>query len=169
MKRWFSAAALALSVPVQAAAAAPVPLPPAEQISKIHLPPGFELQLVVADPHIGQPMNLNFDARGRLWITHSIEYPYPAKAEGVDPRSSYFSGIGDHPPRDRLTVVSGIGPDGKPAAVKHFVEGLNIPIGHAPIGDGSRAVVYGIPSIFLCEDKDADGKADTKSTLYTRF
>jgi hypothetical protein len=53
-----------------------------------HLPPGFEIQLVVSDPDIGKPMNLNFDARGRLWITLSIEYPWPAKGV-VEPRSRF--------------------------------------------------------------------------------
>lgn len=149
--------------------AQPTPAAPAEQIPKFRLPPGFEIQLVVADPHIGQPMNLNFDAQGRLWITHSVEYPYPAKGEGVEPRPARFPGVGDHPPRDRLTVVAGIGPDGKPASIKHFAEGLNIPIGQTPLGDGSRAVVYGIPSIFLCEDTNGDGTADKRSTLFTRF
>ena len=38
------------------------PLTPEQQRAQFHLPPGFEIQLVVADPDIGQPMNLNFDA-----------------------------------------------------------------------------------------------------------
>ncbi|MCA9269303.1 MAG: hypothetical protein KDA41_12565, partial [Planctomycetales bacterium] len=151
------------------AAAPPVPPPPAEQIASFKLPPGFEIQLVVADPDIGQPMNLNFDARGRLWVTHSVEYPFPAQGEGVEPRPARFAGVGDHPPRDRLTVVAGIGADGRPASVTHFAEGLNIPIGQTPLGAGDAAVVYGIPSVFLCEDRDGDGKAEHRTTLYTRF
>ena len=31
-------------------------------------------------------MNLSFDARGRLWVTHSLEYPFPTAGEGVQPR-----------------------------------------------------------------------------------
>src|SRR3954464_8336912 len=50
------------------------PLTPQEQLGKFHLPPGFEIQLVASEPDIQKPMNLNFDARGRLWVTHSIEY-----------------------------------------------------------------------------------------------
>ena len=49
--------------------AATEPLRPEEQIKKIKLPPGFELQLVAADPDIRKPININFDAAGRLWIT----------------------------------------------------------------------------------------------------
>ncbi|MCH8150325.1 MAG: hypothetical protein IH987_20500, partial [Planctomycetes bacterium] len=139
-----------------------------EQQTRFVLPEGFEIQLVVSDPDIGQPMNLNFDARGRLWITHSLEYPYPAKGEGVQPRTR-FAGVGDHPPRDRLTVVEAIGPDGRAQKLRHFADGLNIPIGHTPLGDGSTALVYSIPAIFRCTDTDGDGKADKREELYGRF
>src|SRR5690349_9068200 len=62
-------------------------LTPAEQQKLFKLPPGFEIELVVSEPTIGQPMNLNFDARGRLWLTHALEYPYPARGPGVEPRN----------------------------------------------------------------------------------
>lgn len=149
-------------------AAAPVPPPPQEQLARFRLPPGFAIQCVLADPDIGQPMNLNFDVRGRLWVSHSVEYPYPAQGEGVQPRSGRFAGIGPHPPRDRLTVVE-ISPDGRAKRVTHFVQGLNIPIGQTPLGDGSQALVYGIPSIFHCRDTDGDGTSDTQQALYTGF
>lgn len=142
-------------------------LRPEQQLKMFHLPPGFEIQLVVADPDIGQPMNLNFDARGRLWITHSVEYPYPAKGD-VEPRSR-FPGQGDHDPRDRLTVVEGIGPDGRPTKITHFAGGLNIPIGTTPLGNGSTALVYSIPNIYRVTDTDGDGKADTRDILYGKF
>src|SRR4029077_3853192 len=59
--------------------AATEPLRPEEQIKTIKLPPGLELQLVAAAPHIRKPININFDAAGRLWITETIEYPFAAK------------------------------------------------------------------------------------------
>ncbi|HEX8040697.1 MAG TPA: dehydrogenase, partial [Chryseosolibacter sp.] len=42
------------------------------------LPEGFEIELYASEPDIGKPMNLNFDAKGRLWVTQSFEYPFPA-------------------------------------------------------------------------------------------
>ena len=75
------------------------PLTPEEQRLKFHLPPGFEIQLILSEPDIGQPMNLSFDAAGRLWVTSSVEYPYPARGDGVQDRPERFGAIGDHDPR----------------------------------------------------------------------
>jgi len=164
MAGWLSAAMAAPGV------AATEPLSPQQQQAKFHLPPGFEIQLVVADPDIGQPMNLNFDARGRLWITHSVEYPYPVKGASGDvqlPRR--FPGVGNHAPRDRITVVSDIGASGKPGSIVHFGDGLNIPIGHTPLNDGSSALVYSIPSIHHLKDTTGDGAADKRTPLYSKF
>ncbi len=143
-------------------------LSPDEQRAKFHLPPGFEIQLVASEPDIGQPMNLQFDAAGRLWATSSVEYPYPAQGPGVEPRDENFAGSDEpHAPRDWVVVIDGIGPDGKPKKITRFTEGLNIPIGHLPLGDGP--LIYGIPSLDRYVDADGDSKADEHTPLLTGF
>ena len=73
-----------LSTPLQAADpfAAGVrttgPLTAAEEQKTFKLPPGFEIQLVAAEPDIYKPLNMAFDARGRLWVTDTVEHPFPA-------------------------------------------------------------------------------------------
>ena len=57
----------------------PEPLPPELEQKSFHLPPGFEIQLVASEPDLRKPMNMAFDAAGRLWITESREYPIFAK------------------------------------------------------------------------------------------
>lgn len=146
--------------------AADPPNTPEQQQKLFHLPPGFEIQLVVSEPEIGQPMNLNFDARGRLWITSSVEYPYPAKGPGVQPRPDRFAGISEHAPRDWVTVVEGFAADGRGRKVTKFATGLNIPIGETPLGDGDEAIVYSIPNIDKLTDSDGDGVADERTKLY---
>ena len=142
---------------------------PETQRQQFHLPPGFEIQLVLSEPDIGQPMNLNFDAQGRLWVTSSVEYPFPAQTEGLDPRLERLPQVGDASPSDWLTVASEIGPDGTPGHVQRFAEGLNIPIGQTPVGDGGNAIVYSIPDISLYQDEDGDGLADSRKVLYSHF
>src|SRR5438874_5984424 len=116
------------------------PLTPAEELKTFHLPPGFEMQLVAAEPEVRKPINLAFDARGRLYATQSVEYPFPAKP-GVKPR-------------DRVSVYEDFGDDGHARKVSVLIDELNIPIGVTPTADG--AIVYSIPHLYRCRNKDGD-------------
>ena len=134
------------------------PRTPADQRSQFQLPPGFEIQLVAAEPDIHKPMNLAFDAIGRLWATTSIEYPWPAPTNRIG--------------RDRLMIFEDFGTDGRARKVTQFAEGLNIPIGVYPFRTDDRhwkAIVWSIPNIWLLEDTDGDGKADKRTALYGPF
>lgn len=114
------------------------PLTPEEQRAKFKLPPGFEIQLVAAEPDIVKPMNLAFDDRGRLLVTQSYEYPYPNK---------------DGKPRDTVRLLQAFGPDGKAGKITVFADGLNIPIGVQATIDG--AIVHSIPKVWRLKGVDA--------------
>ena len=131
------------------------PRTPEQERAGFHLPPGFEAQLVASEPLINKPMNLAFDDRGRLWVTSTVEYPYPAKA-GTKAR-------------DRVFVLDDFGPDGLARKVTTFADGLNIPIGVLPIGGGDSALVHSIPTIRKYTDADGDGKADRSEEMYSSF
>ncbi|MEX0586544.1 MAG: hypothetical protein WD176_07870, partial [Pirellulales bacterium] len=111
-------------------------LSPAEQQKRFHLPPGFEIQLVAAEPDVRKPMNLAFDDQGRLVVTQSVEYPFAAKPDAV--------------PRDTVKRYSDFAADGRARKVETLVDKLNIPIGVLPVRDGDRdgAIVYSIPEIY---------------------
>ena len=170
MQKVFTAiAALLWTTSLQAVTIAPGDaLSPEEQKKKFKLPEGFVIELVVAEPHIGQPMNLNFDARGRLWVSSSVEYPYPAKGD-IDVPGGRFKQFSDHPPGDWLTVVSNLDHSGRAQTVQRFAAGLNIPIGIMPLDNGSSVLAYDIPSIRRHRDTDGDGIADESNIVYTRF
>lgn len=134
------------------------PVAAEKQRDRFHLPPGFEIQLVAAEPQINKPMNLAFDAIGRLWVTTSIEYPWAAPA--------------DRPSLDRLMIFEDFGPDGRARKTTEFAGGLNIPIGVYPFRTDDqhwKAIVWSIPNIWLLEDTDGDGKADQRTVLYGPF
>ena len=73
------------------------PKTPAQEQKVFHLPPGFEIQLVAAEPEIGKPMNLAFDSLGRLWVSETHMYPFPAKP--------------DAPKKDAIKIIE-LGEDG---------------------------------------------------------
>src|SRR5947207_9265971 len=109
---------LLLAVPVYAeppVVATSDPRTTADEKKAFHLPPGFEAELVAAEPDIHKPLNMAFDDRGRLWVTDTVEYPFPAEA-GTKPR-------------DAVKVLSDFGPDGRARKVSTFAGELNIPIG----------------------------------------
>jgi putative heme-binding domain-containing protein len=128
-------------------------LSPEEQQQRFTLPPGFEIQLVAAEPKIQKPLNMAFDARGRLWITDTVEYPYAAPP--------------DKPARDSIKILEDTNNDGRADKIITFAEGLNIPIGILPYKNG--VIAYSIPNIYYFEDTDGDDKCDRRTKLYGPF
>lgn len=126
------------------------PLSPAEERKALHVPPGFEVQLFAAEPEIKKPLNMAFDGHGRLWVTVTQEYPYPAPP--------------DREGRDQIKILEDTNGDGRADRVTTFADGLNIPMGVYPYKDG--CIAFGIPNIWRFRDTDGDGKADKQEKLY---
>src|SRR5436309_15567495 len=95
---------------------------PEKERQSFKLPTGFEVQLVASEPDIQKPMQMAFDAKGRLWVTTSHHYPFTASGWWPNPT-------------DKLFVLSDFGPDGKARKVQVFADNLNIPIGLLPLPD----------------------------------
>ncbi len=145
------------------------PRSPEDQQKTFRLPPGFEAQLVAAEPQLRKPMNMQFDAAGRMWFTESREYPWPT----------------NNAPRDTIRILSDFDASGRARKVTTFATNLNIPIGLYPFlspatADNSKpetrnpkltwkCVAWSIPNIWLFEDTDGDGAADKQTPLYGPF
>ena len=129
------------------------PLTPAEELQTFVVPDGFHVALVASEPDVAKPMNLAFDAKGRLWVSSSLEYPFAAAADVV--------------PRDTIRVLEDKDGDGKADVVTVFADELNIPIGLIPYGDG--VICFSIPNIWFLRDADGDGKCDQREVLYGPF
>lgn len=129
------------------------PLTAEQQLKTFHVPAGFEIELVASEPEIGKPMNMAFDAKGRLWLTQSREYPYPVPL--------------DKKGRDKIMVLENFGPNGHAQKITPFAEGLNIPIGIYPYKNG--CIAFSIPHMYFFDDTNGDGKADTEEIVLSRF
>ncbi|WP_428303932.1 DUF7133 domain-containing protein [Lacipirellula sp.] len=130
------------------------PLTAQEQLKKFHLPAGFEIQLVAQEPEIHKPMNMKFDARGRLWVSHSLEYPFPA--------------ANDEAARDAISILSSFSAAGTAQKIQQFADHLDIPIGLLPLGE-SEALAWSIPNIYRFVDSNGDGVADQRSIAFGPF
>src|SRR5476649_1791573 len=111
-------------------------LSPQEALKKMQVPPGFHVELVVAEPDIVNPVAMTFDERGRIWITESIEYPRRSAGPG----------------KDRVKLIEGVAGDGHAEKVSVFAEGLNIPTGVA-VGYGG-VWVLNAPDLLFIREKD---------------
>jgi len=138
------------------------PSTPEEERAKFHLPPGFEIELVAAEPDIQKPINISFDGAGRLWVTGSEMYPWPAGTDAsgqpipgyekafADIASAFH--VGDKAPhpsteaRDTVRVLSDFDQNGHAKTIRVFADGLNIPGGIQPLPHGSPAIAaaYGL-------------------------
>lgn len=127
----------------------PPPLGPIEALTTFHLTPGFEIELVAAEPLIADPIALAWGADGRLWVVEMGDYPL-----GVDGRGAHGGNV------KILTDMDG---DGHYDRATTFLAGLGFPTGVLPWGNG--AIVSTAPEIFYAEDRDGDGRAEHRETL----
>lgn len=162
------------------------PRTPQEEQKLLHLPPGFEAQLVAAEPDIQKPVNINFDAQGRLWTTGSELYPWPAAKDATGKPIENFEKAyqaiadaftkGEKPEsapegRDCVRVLSDFDANGHAQKIQIFADKLNIPSGivplpRAPGAKGDTIIVYSLPYIWRMEDTTGDGKADKREILF---
>jgi putative heme-binding domain-containing protein len=140
-------------------------LSPTEEQRKLHVPDGFEIQLFASEPMINKPINLAFDARGRLWVSSTVEYPYSAdKARWSDPQGTHIKDS-----RDAIKILEDTDGDGRADKVTDFADGLNIPTGVLPWHKPEHhagCIAFSIPNIWYFADTDGDGKADLREILF---
>mgnify|MGYP000216635100 CR=1 FL=1 len=49
-------------------------LAPTVALRKMQVPEGFKVTLAAAEPGVRQPIAINYDDRGRLWVAESYSY-----------------------------------------------------------------------------------------------
>ena len=56
-----------------------LPLSPEESMKYTQAPVGFRLELFASEPEIINPIYIQWDERGRLWVVESVDYPNELK------------------------------------------------------------------------------------------
>ena len=63
-------------------------LTPEEEAKRFVLPPGYRMELVLADPDVNSPAVIEFDGNGRMYVAEFVSYMLDADATGEhDPTS----------------------------------------------------------------------------------
>jgi len=139
---------------------------PDEAVKKMTVAEGFAVKLVAAEPMVRQPVAIEFDERGRLWVIQYLQYPNPAglKRVKVDRYSrTVYDRVPEPPPKgpkgaDRITILSDFDRDGRAHKSKDFLGDLNLATGLA-FGHGGVFVLQA-PYLLFYPDRDRDDVPD---------
>lgn len=142
------------------------PSNPRETLQQLKVPDGLELQLVASEPAIRQPVCINFDERGRIWVVQYLQYPFPAGLKIIkydEHLRAVFDKVPPPPPNhfpgaDKITILEDQNHDGYFEKSRDFVTGLNIVTSALP-GRGG-VWVMNPPYLLFYPDKNRDDVPD---------
>jgi len=126
------------------------PLSPQESAKLIQVPAGFDLKLFASEPDIINPIAMDWDEKGRLWIVETVDYPNTVLDD---------DNIGD----DRIKICEDTDGDGKADKFTVFAEKLNIATSLTFANGG--VIVSQAPHFLFLKDTDGDDKADVRKVL----
>ncbi len=143
------------------------PLPPGKALASFDVADDLQLDLVLAEPHVNQPLFINWDERGRLWVLNYQQYPHPAGLKMLS-RDKFLRTVYDRklqpPPNgtpglDNITIHEDTNGDGNYDKHKTFVTGLNITSSFVR----GRGGVYVLspPHLLFYPDTDNDDVPDS--------
>lgn len=135
--------------PVTAAVPDFPPLSPEDALKSIHVPEGFKVELVACEPNVIDPIAIDWDLAGRLWVVEMADYP-----SGMDNNGK---------PGGRVRVLEDTDGDGRYEKSTLFADGLNFPTGLLTWRDG--VIVTAAPDVLFLKDTNGDGKADSTEKL----
>ena len=119
-----------------------------DQMKLFELAPGYEINLVASEerfPELANPVALNFDNKGRLWVSTMASYPHWRPKTPMD---------------DKLLIFEDDDNDGRADRCKIFARGLHQPTGFE-MGHGGVYIAQQ-PDILFVRDTDGDDRADTR-------
>lgn len=131
----------------------PPPKSPRAGLESLRVRPGFQAELIASEPLVADPIRVDWDAFGRLWVVEMGDYPLGEDNQGR--------------PSGRIKRLEDTDGDGVFDHAHLFLGGLRHPTGLAPWKNG--LLISTVPDIIYAEDTDGDGKADKKEVLFTGF
>lgn len=127
----------------------------ADQIKYFKLPPGYEINLFASEedfPELANPVSMNFDSHGRLWVSTMPSYPQWQPKSKLD---------------DKLLILEDKDRDGRADRCKVFAGGLHQPTGFE-LGRGGVFLAQQ-PDVLFLEDTDGDDQADRRTRRLIGF
>ncbi len=123
-------------------------LGPEEALKSIRVQPGFRVELVAAEPLLHDPIAMDFDEDGRIWVVEMRSY-----MPNVD-------GEGEIAPVSRVVVLEDTNGDGQMDQSTVWMDELTLPRAIRVVAGG--ALIGEPPHLWFTRDTTGDGRADEK-------
>jgi mono/diheme cytochrome c family protein/glucose/arabinose dehydrogenase len=128
---------------------------PTEELSRFRLADGYRLELVAAEPLVQDPVAIDFDADGRMYVVEMRAY------------MPNVQGTGESRPIGRVVVVEDTDHDGKMDRTTVFLDSLVLPRAIKVMEHG--VLVGAPPNLWFAKDTNGDLVADTKELIRTDY
>ena len=126
----------------------------------------LQIDQILSEPEVTQPTHLSFDSRGRLWVSHYRQYPYPAGLKMIS-RDKYYRAKYDkeplappnnYPGRSKITIHEDTNGDGQYDSHKTFLKGLDL--ANSTLPDSNGVWVMHTPYLLFYPDENKDDIPD---------
>ena len=118
-------------------------------MERTQVPADLKLELYASDPEIGKPIAFAWDARGRLWVAATSDYPHGVTDDGVG--------------HDKIIICEDTKGTGRADKFTVFADKLNLPTGIVFARGG--VIVAQPPKLLFLKDTNGDDKADVREVL----
>lgn len=127
------------------------PLSPEAEMATFVLSPGYRVELVASEPMVEEPVVIDWDASGRMWVVEMLGY------------MEDMASTRERDPTGRVSVLEDSNGDGRMDKKTVFLDGLVLPRALKVLADG--VLVGEPPHLWLARDTNGDLKADSKTLV----
>ena len=135
--------------PTPSAPAEGPPYAPEDALTTFEVEDGFQIELVAAEPLVMDPVAMDIDEYGRIYVVEMPGYPLDKGGTG------------------RVKMLRDTDGDGRPDDATLFADSLTLPTGILRWKQG--VLVTDAPDVLYLEDTDGDGRADIRRVVLTGF
>lgn len=123
---------------------------PADALATFKVQNGFSLVPVAIEPLVTDPVDVCYDADGRLYVVEMRGYPYPQDV-----------------PTGRIRLIEDTDGDGVYDSGTTFLDDISWPTGIVPYDGGIYLTIA--PDIIYAKDTTGDGVADVRKVVFSGF
>ena len=127
----------------------PGEVPPDKALATFQIADGFQIEMVASEPLVADPVAMEIDEQGRMYVVEMHGYPMDKSGSG------------------KIKLLQDSNGDGRMDRSQVFADGLVLPTGIMRWKNG--VVVTDAPNVLYFEDSNGDGRADIRDTLLTGF